>query len=82
MQLKGMFTIKLLNQFYDSFHHSSTVMFDAIRSVNKEYVDDGIMIKAMDKYISHATLFQCNNGYLKDEVLTFTISYTKDSKEN
>ena len=75
--------MQLLNQLYNSDHHSSTVMFDTTRSVNEEYVDDSVMIGAMDKYISHTALFQHNNGYLKDDVLTFTVSYTtKDSKEN
>ena len=77
LQLKGMFTIELLNQLYDSDHHSSTVKFDATRSVNEEYVDESVMIEAMDKYISHTTLFQHNNSYLKDDMLTFRISYSK-----
>ena len=63
-------------QLYDSDHHRSTVKCDPTRSVNEDYVDDGVMIKAMDKYISHATLFQCNNGYLKDDMLIFRVSYS------
>ena len=80
LQLKGVFTIELLNQLNDSDHHSSTVMFDATRSVNEQYVNDSVMIEAIDKYISHATLLHHNNGYLKDDVLTFRISYSKENK--
>ena len=39
-QLRGTFTIELLNQLYDSVHHSSTIKFDATRSVNEKYVDN------------------------------------------
>ena len=47
--MRWTFTIELLNQLNDSDHHSSTVKFDATRSVNEEYVDDSVMIEAMDK---------------------------------
>ena len=77
LQLKGVFTIELLSQLNDGDHHNSTVKFDATRNVNEEYVDDSVMIEAMDKYISHATLFQHNNSYLKDDMLTFRISYSE-----
>ena len=79
LQLSGIFTIELLNQLNDSDHYSSTVKFNATKSVNEEYVDDSVMIGAIDTYISHTTLFQHNNGYLKDDMLTFRVSYSKDT---
>ena len=82
LQLRGVFTIELLNQLNDNDHYNSTVKFDTTRSVNEEYVDDDVMIEAIDKYISHTTLLQHNSGYLKDDMLTFRISYSKDSKGN
>ena len=71
-QLKGKITIELLNQLSDNDHHSSNVWFATVRSFNEEHMNDGIMIKAMDKYISHTTLFQ---RYLKNDTLTFRVSY-------
>ena len=62
-QLRGTFTIELLNQLYNSDHHSSVVKFDATRSVNEEYVNDCVTIKALEKYISHTTLLQHSHGY-------------------
>ena len=65
--------MQLLNQLYNSDHHSSVVKLDATRSVNEEYVNDYVMIKALEKYISHTTLLQHSNGY---DMLTFKISYS------
>ena len=73
LRLRGTFTIELLNQLNNSDHHSCTVKFDATKSINEEYVNDStsVMIEAIDKYISRATLMQDNNGYLEDDMLIF-----------
>ena len=45
LQLRGTFTIELLNQLNDSDHYRSTVKFDATKSVNEEYMGDSVMIE-------------------------------------
>ena len=77
--LRGTFTIELLNQLNDSDHHYSyAVKFDAFD--NFHWVNEGksTTIDTMSKFISHDTLFQ-HNGYLKNDVLQFRISYSTSS---
>ena len=75
--LRGTFTIEVLNQLNDSDHHKYTVKYDAFHNLHR-VKDKGTTVDAMSKFISHDTLVQ-HNGYLKNDMLKFRISYSASS---
>ena len=79
--LRGKFTIELLNQLNDSDHHKYTVKFGAFSVFQRVKEDESIMRHVDAIFISHNTLFQ-HNGYLRNDMLQFRMSYSASSDDN